>query len=682
MKLSVKKARFRKEDQKDDSLNGKSVPTARKRVALDVKVVEGVSFKSLLVKGREARDTEEVVVGGEKKKMRLQCVEDLVPLQIRVNDSTLRTLESSMVGFLKNTVDFNAFQDRLLLEGYHEVKATKMGGNLVLIQSPCDGELAEVLKCNKAWWEFCFSKVVPWSPNLLSESRETWIQIFGIPLHAWEESSFKMLAGRFGVFLDFDEATIAKHRFDMARVKLRTVRRMLIDTVVQLSVLGQSFDVWVVEERCCCEEEGRVVEEEVFEDCSGRSSMNSGAEVWQGQKGELFSDGTTDSDKSEAESYQTLVDLHEKRGTKKVLVGVPPAVAVLQEEVGKETFPCQASCGVSIGEREEGGLVMVGQVEGLGESGLEIPRTEGVEVLGCSMDMGTMVNCTPGLEVDVSVLEEREVAGGGVISNMLQVAEDGTAPNLVDPDNNNNWNPFVDPCDGPGLDLCVCQPNVTADPVGLELEARELEGGFLHDDSFVEGEAQLQLSNLSTPSRETRSGGFCPNIIKASKKALSKHSKPPLPLIGAPLSMRIAMSDRPVGRRKKGESSKKGALKGQCSVVGGQPSLPAGNSYQVPAGTSFQAGESPAFELAVVLPFQGSGLNLLLNPNEGLPRLNRVVSEDGRVSEVEEAAMLLGIQKKVGFTFDDNETEIHGRLVELEKMDRATNVVRVSEDGF
>jgi hypothetical protein len=37
-----------------------------------------------------------------------------------------------------------------------------------------------------------------------------------------------------------------------------------------------------VEERCCCEEEGRVVEEEVFEDCSGRSSMNSGAEVWQG----------------------------------------------------------------------------------------------------------------------------------------------------------------------------------------------------------------------------------------------------------------------------------------------------------------------------------------------------------------------------------------------------------------
>jgi hypothetical protein len=38
----------------------------------------------------------------------------------------------------------------------------------------------------------------------------------------------------------------------VARVRLRSVRRWVIDTVLQLKVQGASFDVWVVEERCGC----------------------------------------------------------------------------------------------------------------------------------------------------------------------------------------------------------------------------------------------------------------------------------------------------------------------------------------------------------------------------------------------------------------------------------------------
>ncbi|MCI48795.1 hypothetical protein A2U01_0070038, partial [Trifolium medium] len=83
---------------------------------------------------------------------------------------------------------------------------------------------------------------------MISESRVIWIQIYGIPLHAWEECSFKSVAGRFGVFLDFDDATMAKKRLDVARLKLRTVRRGMIDTILHLKVLGISYDVWVVEE--------------------------------------------------------------------------------------------------------------------------------------------------------------------------------------------------------------------------------------------------------------------------------------------------------------------------------------------------------------------------------------------------------------------------------------------------
>jgi RNA recognition motif-containing protein len=204
IKIEVNRAKFSKDDQKEGNKPAKG-ETTRKRAAINVKVIEGVSFKSLLLKNTEPSGATPELKTGESKKNRLLSVKDLAPLELRVCDSTLKSLERSMVGVLKNSVDFHSFHERLLLEGHHDVKATPMGGNLVLLQSPCEGELEEVLKCNKGWWDFCFSKMLPWKPNILSESREVWLQIYGLPLHAWDEGSFKMMAGRFGVFLDFDE---------------------------------------------------------------------------------------------------------------------------------------------------------------------------------------------------------------------------------------------------------------------------------------------------------------------------------------------------------------------------------------------------------------------------------------------------------------------------------------------
>jgi hypothetical protein len=137
------------------------------------------------------------------------------------------------------------------------------------------------------------------------------------------------------VFLDFDEDTISKNRLDVARVKLRTVRRYMIDTVLQLSIMGSLFDVWVVEERCGCRQEDSCGEE-VSQGNSGGSSRNSGAEVWQGQNGDFFSDGTTDSDNSDA--YQKKVDLQPKVGSKGVVLVGDSADAEFQE-CFRKTFP-------------------------------------------------------------------------------------------------------------------------------------------------------------------------------------------------------------------------------------------------------------------------------------------------------------------------------------------------------
>jgi hypothetical protein len=268
-KLRINRARFGKGDKKESDTSDKNHPH-RLLLGRDTLVSDDVSFKSLLL-GKDGAGAGGVQVDkadmlgngdGGKKKYRVASIGDIAPLEIHVHEATMIVLKQSMVGFFKNNMDYQTFNDRLLLEGQHEVKATFIGGNMVLLQCYCEGELAEVLKFNKQWWNHCFSKIIPWKPNLVSECREIWIDVYGIPLHAWEEGTFKMVAGRFGVFLDFDAATVSKQRLDVARVKLRTVRRGMIDTVVQLKVQGVAYDVWVVAERCRCVEERWYAKEE------------------------------------------------------------------------------------------------------------------------------------------------------------------------------------------------------------------------------------------------------------------------------------------------------------------------------------------------------------------------------------------------------------------------------------
>jgi hypothetical protein len=670
-KFSVKRARFGPNDPVEEA-KVKTSETTRKRVAVDVRVIEDVSFKTMLVRGKPQLEEEVGGVGGggEKEKNRLHCVKDLAPLELGVCASTLRSLERSMVGFLKNSVDFHTFNDRLLLEGHHEVKAIQMGGNLVLLQSACDGELREVMNCNKVWWEFCFSKVIPWKPNLLSESREIWIQIYGLPLHAWEEGSFKAVAGRFGVFLDFDEDTIAKNRFDVARVKLRTVRRHMIDTVVQLSVWGSFFDVWVVEERCGCREEERYEEEGSLGN-SGGASKNSGEEVWQGQKGDLFSDGTSDSDQSEPYKKQ-VVDLHLKSGSQGVATAVDSADADFQEGSRNDTVPCQSLLGEPIGEKGSERSAVMGQVGDIGDGCLKIPKDVGEMVLGCSEEW-----------VDVSGSEEHEVCH--VRNDACCEVEGRGVPLAIT--GQVFEKPSPDPLEQMGLGLDLDVGSVDQTPIlstGEVQVASDEEGGFLKDQSDADGGAQMVFSDLSISTQEiSKEWGRSANRKNSKKLPSSKNARAVLPLVGAPLSMQIALNARPAGRRRKvGDVVRKGGAARAQPEEGVSSSPPVvGNSFsaQSNGGNTIL---NPNFELHVVLPFPDSGVAHLVDGSGEGDSDTEPAREVDVSTEEAVVTKLIEIQKKVGFTFEGGEEDIHSRLVVLEKKDSEMVGERVNETSY
>ncbi|KAK2413385.1 zinc finger CCCH domain-containing protein [Trifolium repens] len=647
-KLRINRARFGKGDIKE--AKGSNHNNAQRSLMnLNREVSEELSFKSLLV-GKENLegvkvDKDGMVVDGDggRKKTRVFSMGDLVPLDISVQKTTVALLKQCMVGFFKQGMDFQTFIDRLLLEGQHDVKPTFMGGNMVLLHCACDGELMEVMKANKEWWDNTFTKVIPWKPNLVSESRETWIQLYGIPLHAWEEGTFKMVAGRLGVFMDFDEATVAKHRLDVARVKLRTVRRGMIDTVIQLKVQGTRFDVWVVEERCGCGEEQQ------FEgDRSNKTNSSSGDCAWRGGDGDVFSEGRTDSERSESEEVLSAV-AGDNRGIRNVdMHGQPSSV-------------------MKIKERETGHPIEKGHVEGEGEGYTQIPSEEVVGerpgvpgvVVGPADDNSKIPN-----EVSVLPVEKDQEGGPQLVGHV----EEGRCVGPFGPLDSQDNIVLVGETQevDAGIQIQSCEDPILSQEVQIDTE--EVED---LDDVEVNTvkEGTTRYSQISESHHET--------LPDTNKRKGKRNSRPIPPQIGVPKFCQLANSLIEAGKRKKEGSRKKVREGSGVSEGGANCDLLSPHS----SASTQEEEELSAIGLQVVLPMPPSGINLIVDSNGD--EVSDSISDTQRVvDKEEEATLLIGIQKEVGFTFEVGEEEIQSKLVELENFDNEQKTVRVQQRGF
>jgi len=64
------------------------------------------------------------------------------------------------------------------------------------------------------------------------------MRLYGIPLHAWNENSFKLCVMDCGSFLRTDDMSLDKGRFDYARVLISTPSIDIVSRVERLSIDG------------------------------------------------------------------------------------------------------------------------------------------------------------------------------------------------------------------------------------------------------------------------------------------------------------------------------------------------------------------------------------------------------------------------------------------------------------
>jgi hypothetical protein len=86
--------------------------------------------------------------------------------------------------------------------------------------------------------------------------------------------------------------------------------------------------------------------------------------------------------------------------------------------------------------------------------------------------------------------------------------------------------------------------------------------------------------------------------------------------------------------------------------------------------------------LVAVTPVPNSGLNLLLDNGGGFILEPTMEEADIGISKEDEATLLIGIQKEVGFNFEVGDVELQSKLVELDNFDCEKNVELVQERGY
>ncbi|KAK8681629.1 hypothetical protein V6N13_054031 [Hibiscus sabdariffa] len=114
---------------------------------------------------------------------------------------------SMQIGESSKVNNRGMIQDRLSNWGFGEISVKKMGGRYFLLSFD-DEELYKLLEdLNLSYLKEVFLEVLLWSESFRIPERFTWLELYGIPLHCWNQVTFKRIAGLWGNLVQISSST-------------------------------------------------------------------------------------------------------------------------------------------------------------------------------------------------------------------------------------------------------------------------------------------------------------------------------------------------------------------------------------------------------------------------------------------------------------------------------------------
>ncbi|CAJ2637211.1 unnamed protein product [Trifolium pratense] len=135
------------------------------------------------------------------------------------------------------------------------------------------------LVCHKGWWGGILTDIKRWTPNIVATKRVVWVSLYGVPLQSWGEQTFRSIACRCGKFMELDDVTRNRLRFDVVRMKVEVPMCERVDFSLKMVVQGAAYLVRVVEEGGGWSERETLFVEDQLQRSEAGSSCASGGQA-------------------------------------------------------------------------------------------------------------------------------------------------------------------------------------------------------------------------------------------------------------------------------------------------------------------------------------------------------------------------------------------------------------------
>ncbi|XP_058783008.1 uncharacterized protein LOC131657654 [Vicia villosa] len=169
-------------------------------------------------------------------------------LEYNVKEEDLIRFQKAYVGVMETPGETSNMQERFNKEGYFGVRVTPLGANFCLLEEGEEGILKDIIAEAPVWIHKWFDEIRPWRPNEVDNERVTWLRVYGLPCHAWQDKVFDFITTSVGVFICADDDTIKQRSFDVARILIRTKYCLVLNETYNISINDNVFRIKVVED--------------------------------------------------------------------------------------------------------------------------------------------------------------------------------------------------------------------------------------------------------------------------------------------------------------------------------------------------------------------------------------------------------------------------------------------------
>ncbi|KAF1865921.1 hypothetical protein Lal_00033383 [Lupinus albus] len=194
----------------------------------------------------------DVVKSGRSPSPTRATPKQTVVVVFKTSDDTPLWLRNSFFGIVADHVDPGTLKEKLFRDGFLTIHLTPLGGRSFLLRSEEDDDIEAFLEGEPAWFQSRFCVLRKWVPKDLASERFIWVRCYGVPLHAWEENFFKLLASSLGTFLGLDHWTRSHHHLEYGRFLVAIPFLASVDKSCLVRIDNIDYEVKLVEEKAHC----------------------------------------------------------------------------------------------------------------------------------------------------------------------------------------------------------------------------------------------------------------------------------------------------------------------------------------------------------------------------------------------------------------------------------------------